>query len=741
MFNLDFIPLMMDEDYVNHILDTLKNGIQQILRTHHSDLTFPDLYRHVYILVYNKQGDRLYASLREVITQHLLSKVQQDFLSSLNTDFLQTLIKAWSDHQIAMVKIRDIFVYMDNRYVLQKRLENVYNLGLTIFRHTYYSYFQDQLQPTLLDMIARERTGQVVDRGAIRNATQMLIILGVDNPSVYKEDFEAPFLDMSTEFFRVEGQMFLAENDAHIYTKKAEARINEEIRRVEHYLDPSTEEPFVRILESEFISKHVKTVVEMENSGLVHMIKNGKLEKLACMYRVFGRVSNGVQTMCESMSAVLREQGKAVMLEHGHPKNAVDYIQGLLDLKARFDHLLHQAFNNNKTFEQTIAAGFEHFLNSNPLSPEYLSLYIDYQLKNGVRGLTEEEGRLILDKVMVFFRFMDEKDVFERYYKQHLSHRLLTDRSISEDLEKSMISMLKSECGYSFTFKLERMMKDMNISSTLTEEFAQHILTQSTDCEYVMDLKVQVITTGTWPVPSATPSCIIPHCPGHTFWVFRSFYLSKHRGRQLKLQHHMGTAELNATFYRSVASFQMVGWNTFTHILQVSTFQMTVLMLFNNREAYTYEEIQKETDIPEQQLVRTLQSLACGKPPHRVLTKEPKSKEVESGHVFKVNDKFSSKLHKVKIPALAAKQASHERKEARLRVDDNRKHETDAAIVRVMKSKKKMQHDVLVAEVTQQLQARFPLSPSAIKRCIESLIEREFLARTPEDHQVYTYVA
>lgn len=33
----------------------------------------------------------------------------------------------------------------------------------------------------------------------------------------------------------------------------------------------------------------------------------------------------------------------------------------------------------------------------------------------------------------------------------------------------------------------------------------------------------------------------------------------------------------------------MTGSNTRKHILQVSTFQMTILMLFNNREKFTFE--------------------------------------------------------------------------------------------------------------------------------------------------------
>jgi hypothetical protein len=35
-----------------------------------------------------------------------------------------------------------------------------------------------------------------------------------------------------------------------------------------------------------------------------------------------------------------------------------------------------------------IASDFEHFLNLNPKSPEYLSLFIDDKLKKGVRGVS-----------------------------------------------------------------------------------------------------------------------------------------------------------------------------------------------------------------------------------------------------------------------------------------------------------------------------------------------------------------
>ena len=113
---------------------------------------------------------------------------------------------------------------------------------------------------------------------------------------------------------------------------------------------------------------------------------------------------------------------------------------------------------------------------------------------------------------------------------------------------------------------------------------------------------------------------------------------------------------------------------------------------------------------------------------------------------------------------MAAKGESEpERKETRAKVDEDRKHEIEAAIVRIMKSRKRMtvrassqyivlnkqqcatilslQHNLLVSDVTTQLKSRFLPSPVFIKKRIEGLIEREYLARTPEDRKVYIYLA
>lgn len=54
----------------------------------------------------------------------------------------------------------------------------------------------------------------------------------------------------------------------------------------------------------------------------------------------------------------------------------------------------------------------------------------------------------MLNAVMMLFRYLQEKDVFEKYYKQHLAKRLLSGRAVSDDAERSLLVKLKTECGY-----------------------------------------------------------------------------------------------------------------------------------------------------------------------------------------------------------------------------------------------------------------------------------------------------
>lgn len=58
---------------------------------------------------------------------------------------------------------------------------------------------------------------------------------------------------------------------------------------------------------------------------------------------------------------------------------------------------------------------------------------------------------------MVIFKFIDDRDVFQKFYQKKLAQRLVHSTSASDDAESSMISKLKEICGFDYTNKLMKM--------------------------------------------------------------------------------------------------------------------------------------------------------------------------------------------------------------------------------------------------------------------------------------------
>ncbi|CAH9099605.1 unnamed protein product [Cuscuta epithymum] len=717
--------VVVDPKYAEKTWSIIEHAIHEIYNHNASGLSFEELYRNAYNMVLHKFGETLYSGLVLTLTVHL-KEISKSIEAAQGGLFLEELNRKWDDHNKALQMIRDILMYMDRTFISNTHKTPVYELGLNLWRDNviHSVKIQRRLRDTLLKLVEQERTGEVINRSLMRNITKMLIDLGI---SVYENNFEIPFLEVSADFYQVESQGFIESCDCGQYLKKAEKRLNEEIERVSHYLDRRSEAKITAVVEREMVEVHMQRLVHMENSGLVNLILDDKYDDLGRMYNLFRRVSNGLSLLKDVMTSHIREIGKQLVTDPEKSKDPVDFVQRLLDEKDKHDRIISKAFNNDKMFQNALNSSFEYFINLNPRSPEFISLFVDDNLRKGLKGVSEEDVEILLDKVMTLFRYLQEKDVFEKYYKQHLAKRLLSGKTVSDDAERSLIVKLKTECGYQFTSKLEGMFTDMKTSQDTMQGF--YAAVGPAELSDSPTLAVQVLTTGSWPTQSVTP-CNLPTEILGVCEKFKSYYLGTHTGRRLTWQTNMGTADLKATFGKGQK-----------HELNVSTYQMCILMLFNNSDMLSYKDIEQATEIPLSDLKRCLQSLACVKGKN-VLRKEPMSKDIAKDDLFFFNDKFTSKFFKVKIgTVIAQKESEPEKHETRQRVEEDRKPQIEAAIVRIMKSRKVLDHNNVVAEVTKHLQSRFLPNPVVIKKRIESLIEREFLERDQTDRKLYHYLA
>jgi cullin 1 len=85
------------------------------------------------------------------------------------------------------------------------------------------------------------------------------------------------------------------------------------------------------------------------------------------------------------------------------------------------------------------------------------------------------------------------------------------------------------------------------------------------------------------------------------------------------------------------------------------------------------------------------------------LEKTPASKSINLEDSFSINETFTSQLKKVKLPLPALEEFFSKEK-----VIEDRSIAIEAAIVRIMKSRKQLEHNALVQEVITQLQTFKP---------------------------------
>uniref|UniRef100_A0A8C2F1M3 Cullin-4B n=1 Tax=Cyprinus carpio TaxID=7962 RepID=A0A8C2F1M3_CYPCA len=707
----------LPENYTNETWQKLKEAVEAIQNSTSIKYNLEELYQAVENLCSHKISAKLYKQLRVVCEDYIKAQIDQfrEYPFPYSVLFLKKIDKCWQDHCRQMIMIRSIFLFLDRTYVLQNSmLPSIWDMGLELFR--FYIISDLKVQSKTIDgillLIERERSGEAVDRSLLRSLLSMLSDL-----QIYQDSFEQRFLEETNRLYAAEGQRLMQEREVPEYLHHVNKRLEEEADRVITYLDQSTQKHLIATVEKQLLGEHLTAILQ---KGLNNLLDENRIQDLSLLYQLFSRVKGGVQVLLQHWVEYIKAFGSTIVI---NPEKDKTMVQELLDFKDKVDLIIDVCFMRNEKFVNGMKEAFETFINKRPNKPaELIAKYVDSKLRAGNKEATDEELEKMLDKIMIIFRFIYGKDVFEAFYKKDLAKRLLVGKSASVDAEKSMLSKLKHECGAAFTSKLEGMFKDMELSKDIMVQFKQHMQCQNIPGN--IELTVNILTMGYW--PTYVPMEV--HLPPEMVRlqeIFKTFYLGKHSGRKLQWQSTLGHCVLKAEFKEGRKE------------LQVSLFQTLVLLMFNEGEEFSLEDIKLATGIEDGELRRTLQSLACGKA--RVLTKIPKSKDVEDGDKFSCNDDFKHKLFRIKINQIQMKETVEEQASTTERVFQDRQYQIDAAIVRIMKMRKTLSHNLLVSEVYNQL--KFPVKPADLKKRIESLIDRDYMERDKDNPNQYNYVA
>ncbi|CAG8559228.1 15498_t:CDS:10 [Funneliformis caledonium] len=713
-------------NYEEETWSKLRTAVQAIFNCQRIGTSLEELYKACENLCLHKMASSLYNRLAGEIEEHLKEE-KTKLVSNLNENdtFLIVVNKCWMAHCEQMGLIRSIFLYLDRTYVLQTSgVISIWDKGLEIFKKQIMSSSAGDIKKKtingLITFIRRERNGDSVDRSLLHSLIHMFIDLGTYCPS-----FENPFLSETRSYYHHEGLRLINEYPVPRYLKHVKKRLKEESERISQYLDWKTKNPLTKVVDDELIKRHVDALLDKGfNDMMEDQHSDEHIQELGRLYDLLARV-NALDRLRLYFGSYIKKTGSGIV-------NNIDQestmVEDLLALKKKMDSIVAISFDRNYNFAHTVKESFEVFINQRQNKPaELIAKYVDLKLKLGNKRMDDSEIEKTLDEVLVLFRYIQGKDIFEAFYKRDLAKRLLLNKSASFDYEKSMLSKLRKECGPAFTSKLEGMFKDIDLSRDFMTSFYHSRISENLRTNIKIDLYVNVLTQGFWPTYTPAP-LILPPVMADCQEVFKEFYLSKHGGRNLKWQNSLGHCLLAAEFQKGNKE------------LVVSLFQAVVLLQFNDlkqKEKISYEHIKEQTGIEKKELDRTLQSLACGKV--RVLKKFPKGRDVNTTDEFIVDENFDVKLIRIKVNAIQMKETLEENQETNERVFLDRQYQVDAALVRIMKMRKTLSHNELISELLSQL--KFKAQVSDIKKRVESLIEREYLERDTEDSSILRYLA
>lgn len=717
----------------------------------------------------DQAGEKLYELLKNLLEQYLRELLTKG--QDLEDDeLLRFYTGKWEDYRFACRVLNAICDYL-NRFWVRTRMSEgreghvyyqVYQLALVIWRDVMFAELRGKVIKAVLKLIEKERLGMTINSRLVSGVLACCVEMGLDQDdgseqsgntagpelSIYAKHFEESFLEETQDFYRRESSAFLANNSLVEYMRKIDHRLAEEQKRISCYLHKSTEPKLIKSCEDVLIRQHLP----LFHQEFQTMLEDENQENLSLIYRLVSRIPDGLSRLKTILEDHITSCGLARIERCGVTamSDPALFVNTVLDVHNYFTTLVTDAFNSDTCFVAAIDKACEKFINKNSLTrlggnkpPELMAKYCDLLLKKSSRLPEEAELEEKLRQVITVFRYLVDKDIFQKFYSKLFSSRLIGSNSSSDDAEMSMISKLKEACGYEYTSKLQRMHQDIVVvSREQNSRFKEQLEKDGDTLNY--DLYVQILTHGSWPIQQrANQEISLPPELVSGIQKFESFYCKKFSGRKLTWMTYHSKGEVQSHCFKA------------HHVFCVSTLQMLILLLYNHADSYTVDEIAKKTNIEMETLAQVLAILIRSRlfyddssnsddnseGANQEGDKEAIERQLGPESIICLSNSYRNKKLKVNLNVPLRAEIKQEQEKTLKNIEDDRRILIQASIVRIMKTRKTLNHQHLIMEVINQLSSRFKPNVPMIKKCIDILLEKDYLQRDQTQRDTYKYIA
>ena len=705
------------------ILDQLEEGLLQIFNELDKGLTisrYSQLYSlvHSYCTKYEHEmslakikdslmsGSSLYLKLENFVKNHCKKCLD---LISMEENIIHSLERCWTEFKLSTKVVHNLFAYLDRFWLkaldgsASSTFGSVRNLCLKTFKAELYDKLHDRLMNEFPAELIKEREGQTIEREKLIIIIDCILSIDPTGKFLYSEGVEKYCVQSMTKYYQSKVSHILENESILFYSQYAfEKSITE------HDLCKSVFQEGTKL---EYMEKYFHVAVKEKERTLAdefhRFMKNDEWCHCHNFYHLLSNIENGLDSSTKVFSDVVNEQGKASISKISDDQTNIDckeFVLAVQELYSKINEIVKTQFNQDPKFIKAMEKGIKQSLNNGLTkkshAAELLAKYLDALLRKGSKHSVDVSTES-LEPVFIVFKFLEDKDIFQKFYSKTVARRLVNGSSVSDDLETEVVERLRTLCGFDYTHKLTKMYQDIEVSKEVNEGFTLE-----------SDFSAMVLSQGAWPLSCPTFELKFDALTT-LFDKFQQYYTSKHSGRKLQLLASMTKVELKAEF----------GGKTYTFLC--NAYQAAILEAFNSHSTLTLTRLQEMTGISLPVLTGNLEIMQ-------------KAKLINGS--YSVNADFQSKKVRVNLNLPIKSQVEVEAKATVKAVEGDRHLIVQAAIVRIMKTKNRMLHVELVSEVVRQLSNQFKPSISQIKKCIDILVDKEYIERG-EDMNEIKYVA
>uniref|UniRef100_A0AAF5D2N2 Cullin-5 n=2 Tax=Strongyloides stercoralis TaxID=6248 RepID=A0AAF5D2N2_STRER len=638
---------------------------------------------------------------------------------------------------------------------------DVQGLMYTIWSDMIFSQLKLTLWASVEKLITDERNGISIDENLIIGVRLSFVLLYPDQKcklQVYYDTFLDNYLKCTKEFYNIKAGEVRMETGIREYLNYINSKLDEEEQRARKYLnaDPKSlkelEEITVNVLVTQFADEILAEVRSL--------IKNNDVPGLAIIYKALNKTDNKINCVLDILKDYITDEGLSTMRENALTvaSDPEKFVEQLLDMYNKFTRLIDEAFcgdirfktvrdvafkivaNSTDVFKMEIPTRVKGRCNVESRCPELLANYCDLLLrKSGLsKRLSSEEIDKKLNDLLVVLKYVNSKDIFIKYHKNHLSRRLIMEAYTDIEREEYIVNQFKV-CGMPTETigKMYRMLQDLD----LNKEFNLFIKTSQNSKNNNRDvptnekdipdlLNVKILNEGAWGRGKDFVNVTLNENLEEAMLSIESLYKFKHKGRKLNWIHQWSHGTMTFTS------------NNGKYDLDMSAYQMAVInsFFYCSKEKLSFEALKFATKLPINELTRTLVSLtAFPKIKSQVLLTDCESvasRNFKDDTLFWINYDFfivknnvvqnRGKLNLIGRLQLAAEVSSQLEQDEIVTLRELR---TQEAIIKIMKMRKECDIIYLENEVVRMLKNIFYPNKKLIKEQIEYLINEKVIER------------